>query len=168
MGSVVVFYPSYTLSFALFWWFLVNFCHCAFLVDVLLLSLVTLYLWFIHLFTHVFCLFWGFFALFWWFLCAIYVNLHLLFCIFVCGSLWCCLWHWILFIFSKYWAWLYVFHLGDGGGHVVSTTWVFFASRLWNSAIRASKSSCRQKRLNGEEIKNAFMCSPHIKDNLIQ
>lgn len=56
MGSVVVFYPSYTLSLALFWWFLVNFCHCAFLVDVLLLSLVTLYLWFIHLFTHVFCL----------------------------------------------------------------------------------------------------------------
>ena len=38
-----------------------------------------------------------------------------------------------------------VYHLADGGGQVVSTTVVFFASRFWNSAIIASKSSCRQR-----------------------
>lgn len=32
-------------------------------------------------------------------------------------------------------------YLGDGGGHALSSTCVFFASSAWNSAIRASRSS---------------------------
>lgn len=36
-------------------------------------------------------------------------------------------------------------HLGEGGGQDDSITWVFLASKLWNSAIRASRSSWKIK-----------------------
>lgn len=36
-------------------------------------------------------------------------------------------------------------YLGEGGGQDDSITWVFLASKLWNSAIRASRSSWKIK-----------------------